>query len=97
MRRNNQLVPLDPTLVPEPEDILQQFEAHGGQITHFSPFGQDPLQEREDLISLREQEFHTRYPDFSCFFSTVVNDNFSLFSDGLLFFIDVSKRLELQL
>ena len=85
------------TLVPEPEDVLQQFEAHGGQVTLFSPFGQDPLQEREDLIRLREQEFHTRYPDFSFFFSTVVNDDFSLFRDGLLFFIDVSKRLELQL
>ncbi len=45
----------------------------------------------------REEEFHRRYPDFSPFFRTVVNDDYSLFREGLLFLIDVSNRLESQL
>ena len=97
MHRNNQVMPLDPALVPEPEDAVQQFEAHGGHLTLFSAFGCDPLEDREDLIKAREEDFYRKYPDFGCFFYTVVNNDYSLFHEGLLFFIDVSKRLECEL
>lgn len=97
MHRNNQVMPLDPALVPEPEDAVQQFEAHGGHLTLFSAFGRDPLEDREDLIKAREEDFYRKYPDFGCFFYTVVNNDYSLFREGLLFFIDVSKRLECEL
>jgi len=97
MHRNNQVMPVDPVLVPEPQDAVQQFESHGGQLTLFSPFGRDPLQERVGLISQREEEFYRRYLNFSPFFHTVVNDDYSLFREGLLFLIDVSNRLECQL
>ena len=33
MHRNNQVMSLDTALVPEPEDAVQQFEAHGGHLT----------------------------------------------------------------
>ena len=97
MHRNNQVMPLDPALVPEPEDAVQQFEAHGGHLTLFSAFGRDPLEDREDLIKAREEDFYRKYPDFGCFFYTVVNNDYALFREGLLFFIDVSKRLECEL
>lgn len=97
MHRNNQVVCVDPVVVPEPEDAVQQFESHGGHLTLFSPFGQDPLGERVDLVALREGEFHQQYPDFTSFFHTVVNNDYSRFREGLLFLIDVSKRLESSL
>ena len=97
MRRNNQVIPVDPALVPLPNDAVMEFEAHGGHLTLFSSFGHDPLYERDDLVKLREEEFHTHYSDFNRFFHTIVNNDISLFRDGLLFLICVSKRLELQL
>ncbi len=96
MRRNNQVMAVDPMVVPEPEDTVQQFEVHGVHLTLFSPFGRDPFRERDDLVKLRKEEFHRQYPDFGHFY-TVVNDDHSWFREGLLFLIDVSKRLECQL
>ena len=62
MYRNNQVMPLDPALVPEPEDAVQQFEAHGGHLTLFSAFGRDPLEDREDLIKARKEDFIENIP-----------------------------------
>ena len=97
MRRNSQVMPVDPALVLEPDDAVISFEAHGGHLTLFSSFGHDPLCHRDDLIKLREEQFFSCFPDFSRFFHTVVNNDMSLFREGLLFFVSVSKRLELQL
>ena len=76
-------MPLDPVLVPEPLDAVQQFEVHGGHLTLFSAFGRNPLEDREDLIKAKE-DFYKKYPDFDCFFYTVVNNDYSLFCDSLL-------------
>ena len=56
-------MPLDPALIPEPQNAVQQFEAHGGHLTLFSAFGRDPLEDREDLIKARELTtiFHKSY------------------------------------
>ena len=94
MRRNNQAVLIDPSLLPEPADAITRFSAHGGSITLFSPFGKDPLEDHEELCEEREQNFLLQYPEFGPFFHTVVNGEFSLFREGLLFFIDLSQQLE---
>ena len=97
MQSNNQTMEIDGTLLPEADDALQLFEAHGGHITVFSPFGQDPLENRPDLNSKRESMFLEHYPDFGQFFHTVVNGDYTLFRAGLLCFINVSKQLEAQM
>ena len=97
MRRNDQTVQVDPRMLPEPSDAVEQFESFGGHLTLFSPFGEDPLQDRDDLVSQREADFLTQYPDFGPFFYSVVNGDYTLFRSGLLFLIQVSKRLEAQL
>ncbi len=97
MQQNNQATQIDGRLLPEPDGALQSFESHGGHITVFSPFGQDPLMEQPDLSSQREARFFERYPDFGPFFHSVVNGDFSLFRAGLLYFIDVSRYFEAQL
>ena len=97
MQRNNQTVQIDPSLLPEPVDALQLFKAHGGHITVFSPFGQDPLENHPEHFQERESKFFECYPDFGPFFHSVVNGDYSLFREGLLYFIDTSKQLVAQL
>ena len=67
MRQNSQVVLVDPHLLPDPDVAVQEFESFGGNLTLFSPFGHDPLQERLDLVTQRETEFHRCYPDFGLF------------------------------
>ena len=97
MWQNSQAVPVDPHLLPEPDVAVQEFESFGGNLTLFSPFSCDPLQGRPDLVTQRETQFHGRYPDFGPFFYTVVNGDYSLFRDGLLYLIDITKQLETYL
>ena len=66
----------------------------GRHITTFSSFGEDPLRSNPQLVAQREAEFFAHYADFNNIFHTAVNGNFSLFCEGVLFLIDLSKRLE---
>ena len=94
MERNYQAVQIDCRHLPSPQEAVEMFEAHGGHLTLFSPFGQDPLAGHSQLIAEREDKFNERYPDFAPFFSTVVNGDNSLFRSGLLYFIQLSRQFE---
>ena len=54
-------MPVDPSLVSDPEEAVQRFESHGGHLTLFSPFGQDPLKGRDDLMRTKDEEFYEKY------------------------------------
>ena len=94
MYSNNHAKPVDGSVLPQEDVALRQFEDLGGRITTFSPFGEDPLRHSVQLANQRETEFKEHYPDFSCFFHRIVNGDNSLFREGLLFLIGVSKHLE---
>ena len=97
MSRNNQAVKIDSSIIPEPSDALKSFEDHGGHITLFSPFGHDPLESHSNLYQERESKFIDQYPEFGLFFYSVVNGDYSMFRQGLLCFIVISKELEAQI
>ena len=97
MRRNDRTVQVELSFAPEPRDAIAQFESLGGHLTLFSPFGEDPLKDRADLISQKETEYFAQNPDFGLIFYSLVNGDSKLFSCGLLLLIQVSKRLESQL
>lgn len=97
MKRHYMAAKVDSSVLLEAADAVREMEAHGSRITSFSSFGIDPLMSRGDLVQQREDEFRARYNDFAQFFSCVVNGNFRLFRDGLLFFIEKSKHLQSQL
>lgn len=97
MRENNQAVQISSRLLPEPHAAVQQFQDLGGQLKTFSTFGHDPLQSNPALVAQRDRRFKEQYPGFNQFFYSTVNGNYSVFQDGLLFFIDISKQLEAQL
>ena len=94
MDSNNQVAPVNPNYIPNPNQALQEFRSHGGHITTFNRFGCDPLGERPDLMRQREETFFQQYPEFDPIFHTIVNGDYSLFRSGILCIIDVSKHLE---
>ena len=97
MSKNNQAMAIDHQLLPDPLDAVTHMESLGSRLTLFSPFGIDPLSERQDLISQRESMFYTRFPEFGPFFYNAVNGNYSLFREGLLHLMDISLQLECNL
>lgn len=90
---NNQTVAVPPHLIKEPVEVLEDYESIGGSITVFSPFGNDPLSSRPNLISRRDEVFYELYPTFDSIFYTVVNGDFTLFREGLLLLITISNAL----
>ena len=86
-RESNQADQVDRSLLLEPQDAVHEFEALGGRLTVFSPYGQDPLQGSPDLLQQRERQFHERFSDFGRFFYTIVNKDYSIFRQGILFLI----------
>lgn len=65
MSNNDQVAQLNPSVIPSPDDALQQFESCGGEITVFNAFGQDPLELRPDLITEQEELFHQQHSSFA--------------------------------
>ena len=66
----------------------------GGNLTAFSPFGKDPLRNREDLVRRRDGIFQDRNPPYEHIFSNVVNGNGQELKDAILSFLDITKSLE---
>ena len=97
MQANNQTGQLPLSGIPDPEDVLQQYQNFGGQITVFSGFGTDPLEQRVDLIEQREEQFKLQFQSFNQIFQDIVNGNSACFRSGLLHFIDISINLCRQL
>ena len=90
-------IQIDPGVIPEADVAVQQFQSAGGQLTIFNTFGEDPLQSNPALVAQCEREFFCCYTDFSRFFHTVVNGDYTLFREGVLCFIGISRRLFAQL
>ena len=63
----------------------------------FSEFGQDPLAEWEDLVTTRMETFTEQSPSFEDIIHSLVNNNKTMFRDGLLCFIAITMQLKAQL
>ena len=97
MVENNQTKSIDHHLVPEADEAGRLYEENGGRLTVFSNFGQDPLEQREDLKSIRMERFKEQWPSFETIFHSLVNGNKANFRDGLLCFIDLTMQLKTQI
>jgi len=73
------------------------YESQGGHLTLLSEFGEDPLSSRNDLLQLREARFFEDYPRFDEIFYGVVNNDKTLFREGILHLINISMQLTAQL
>lgn len=94
MMENNQAIQVDSRLLPDPDSAVEEYEALGGHLTTFNCFGEDPLINSPALVARRKAEFLNCFPDFSKIFHNVVNGDFYLFREGILFLIGISKQLE---
>ena len=97
MKGNNHAMRVDVQVLSHPDQAVIEYESHGGHLTVFREFGRDPLNGRGDLIQQREREFNSSYGDFGQFFYSTVNGNNNAFRQGLLCFIEISKRLSSRL
>ena len=84
---------VDPGSLPSVSAAYQHYTSLGGILTEPHGFGVDPLEGIEHLKQVRRDLFKEKFPTFDPLFSSTVNGDCSPFKQGLMFYIDVTKRL----
>ena len=93
MRRNNRATVVDASLIPCPQEAVNQYRLNGGRITDPEYDIQDPLFNDPLKSDIRFRSFTKRFPSMDSLFHAVVNSNASAFIEALIFFIDLTFRL----
>ena len=91
MQQDNRARAITPSLLPLTDQAVQLYESSGGRLSDPTPFGSDPL--HGDRQEMRDRAFHQRYPLFDSIFHQLVNGDNLAFKQGLLFLIDLNRRL----
>jgi len=94
---NSHAQPVSSQDIPSVDEATQQFEAMGGNLTHFSPFGKDPLADHPNLVAERERHYYSAYPDFATIFHEISNGRTQMFEGGLQLFLQLTEQLALNL
>ena len=81
-----------PSDLPEAGAAADEYEQGGGSLTRINIFGIDALNERQDLISIRDQRFESDIGSFEemCNFK---QRRGNLFEQAILHFISLTQRL----
>ena len=88
--RTNQIAPNE---VLDADEAVKLYErVYNSQITEESTFGEDPLEQHEDLKVRRKIRFDTNF-GVSIFYSTAVNDNTAPFQRTISTFIRYTEEL----
>ena len=93
MMSNNQIAPLNASVVPTTEMAVRQYNSMGGNLTISSSFGTDPLSSDENLVCLRKKHMQANIPNFDIIFHELVNGNDKHFRDGLKLFVELTEDL----
>ena len=86
MTIDNRVKRIPMNLLPTPDSDV------GGRITGGHSFGVDPLSANLQLQQLRQDSFTHDY-SFESMFHQLINDNDSLFKEGIYSFADITYRL----
>ena len=92
MESNNSVSKIEAFWIPTTEDAVAAYKAVGGQLTHCSEFGTDPLghdPQREE----RETQFHMIYRIFESLFHKVVNGDGTDLSAAITLFIQLTVQI----
>ena len=92
MLSNNHAKPFDQRLLWSSGDIVQQYEQHGGHLTDPWQVGKDPLEGNSYKNGIRHIAFTEKFRDFRLIFSKLVNGDSSMFTHGLKFYLDITRR-----
>ena len=86
----------DMALVPSENEAVRLFKDDGGNLTIWSPFGEDPIRHSPVLLARREEEFNLHFPDISVIFHKLVNGDFENFKKAIQLFISVTESLNVN-
>ena len=93
MKSNYNTSPVNEDIIPSPEQAVQQYHSLGGQLTIFSHFGTDLLEDGQRAE--RDKRLKANILDFPTIFYKLVNGDDKPFQNGLKCFIDLTKRLSI--
>lgn len=93
MARSNKAQRVTNSVLPSPGAAVHMYTSSGGNLRDPGPFGIDPIDTNSSKTNIRSSAFSEKFPSFSNIFHEVVNGNSSIFQQGLLFFINITKRL----
>lgn len=72
---------------------VSEYEISQGQLTYFTSFGSDPLNERPDLVTKRMELFYSQGFSYEFLFTDVASSNGEKFKDGIVYFCEITTRL----
>ena len=93
MMRNNRAQRIDMSVLPSPDLAVHMSTNAGGNITDPDSFGNDPISTLPNKVDLRKTAFVEKFSSFQDIFHELVNGDSSKFKKGLLYYIDITKRL----
>ena len=79
-------------LLPSTSEAMHLYRVAGGSITDERGFGVDPLRGNMEKQQTRQKAFLQQF-NFEHIFHALVNGNYTLFKEALLFFSDITFRL----
>ena len=82
-----------PSDLPDTVTAADEYEQEGGSLTRISSFGTDPLNGRQDLITIRDRCFASDIGSFEAIFTDVVSNSGNLLEHALLHFLSLTLRL----
>ena len=74
---------VDTAFIPSLETAVQQYHSWVAVLHCCSPFGSDPLDSDENLVTLQNRHMQANIPNFDTVFHKLVNGNDKHFRDGL--------------
>ena len=93
MMRNYKAQKINMSLLPSPELAVQMYTNAGGSLTDPESFGNDPISTLPSKVDIRKAAFVEKFPSLEDMFHELVNGDSSKFKKGLLYYIDITKRL----
>ena len=90
MEQNNHAGRLQAHQVLSTADAVDLYEEAGGQLRRESKFGEDPLDDHDNLKAERLQEFHAQFPKFENLFSCLVNNDPVPLTQAVLCFVQIT-------
>ena len=93
MLTNDRTRRIDITLLPDGEDAAELYRQSGGQLRDPGLFGIDPIGQNLEMLLIRESSFFEKINSFSAIFYELVNGDPSKFRNGVLYYIDITRRL----